>query len=476
MHNDWRPDISDTSVLFQLKPRDAPYFKIIEYCRHIGVHVRHGGSAFWVARVRTKSGGYRQKRLCMALDRGSLATDYADARMQADLWFETPSVAKIASEPYPLGSNRCLIICPLGSDYSVGHALQDYLDWKSLAATRSHYETLVSLINYHIVPRLAHVRLVDFDGKAFQKLARDILETTPKYGRNSKTLRVEIKSLTQPQLRKRKKTVNAIVSILRGAFELAWENGYIESDRPIRCLRRLPNAERPRVVFLDAVEQARLLDACDADLRLLVKAAQYTGCRANELIQMQNADYLHGSKAVYVSSPKGHRARHVLLPDVASAFFLKLSAGKAGTERLIRKSNGRTWGSEYKTYFQRAREKAGLGREVTFHGLRHTYASQLLQGGASILTVADQLGHANTQTVSQTYGHLTSTKKRDEIEACFSNDNFVHSRHSSHGADEVPVFKHCSGSSWPRANHSRFSGPLLSELGLGRDCREASSS
>jgi integrase len=397
---------------------------------------------------------------------------YEEALVLAKAWFERPEVSSVASDSYPVGSKREMSICPFGEIYSVGHALGAYLEWKLLAATKSNYETLVSLINYHLVPRISHIPINQFDGESFQALAVDVLETPPKFGREDPGRRNRIQSLSQDELRKRKKTFNALVSILRGTFDIAYERGHLVSDRSTRSLRRLPNVDRPRVVFLDRSECRTLVKVSHPDFQNLILAALYTGCRAAELIAMQVGDFTLHTRSIYVASPKGRKTRHVLLPPEAVAFFKKLACGRISGDRLFRKANGRIWGGEYKSYFQKARTDAGLTATVTFHGLRHTYASQLLQNGASIITVADQLGHANTQTVSATYGHLTSQSRADDVDRCFSSilvndetqDSATVSSETIHQYEELPVFKRASVSSWPLSNNSRFSGTLLAQL------------
>lgn len=472
MNDNWRPNLRDPDVVLSLLPRSSAYFNIIEYCRHVGVEVLSNGMSHWVARVRKRDGGYMRSRLAPAKRAGTLENNYEQAVALAKQWFERSEVRGVASDPYPLGSKRELSICPIGDTYTVGHALDAYLEWKLLAATKSHYETLVSLINYHLIPRISHIPINRFDGGAFQTLAVDVLETPPKTRRTIPRKRNRIQDLTQEELRKRKKTFNALVSALRGAFEIAYEQGHLVSDRSILSLKRLPNVDRPRVVFLDRSECRQLLVRSHPDLRKLILAALYTGCRASELTSMQVGDFSFHTRSVYVASPKGRRTRHVLLPPEAVDFFQNLTVGRAPGDRLFKKANGRVWGSEYKSYFQQARNAAGLPSSVTFHGLRHTYASQLLQNGASIITVADQLGHANTQTVSATYGHLTSQSRAADVDRCFSaivldgksNGHYVHSAETVSVSENLPVFKSANRSSWPRSNHSRFSGALLSQL------------
>lgn len=466
MRADWRPDLSDPGVQVTLAPRECPYFNLLSYCRHIGLQVYADGRSYWVGRVRRKDGGYISRRLLVAWIDGFQENTFEEAVGAVEAWFQKPDIVALASEPYQFGSRRDLTICPIGSIYTVGHALKDYVEWKRIAATRSHFETTVNRINYHLVPRVAFIPVEEFNAKHFHELAVAVLETPPKRGRRPAEPRVPIEKLSDEQLRKRKKTFNAIVSILRGAFELAWEKSDLESDRPLRCLRRLPNFDRPRTVFLSRSECRQLLGACDDDLAQLVRAALFTGCRVTELARMRVGDILRDKSAVFVAYPKGRRTRYVFLPPEALPFFRKLAEGRQSSDFLFRKANGRIWGSEYKAYFQRARTIAGLSSDLTFHGLRHTYASQLVQNGASLIAVADQLGHANTQTVSATYGHLAGFHRRDEVARHFER---LEMRPIPYGDGAMLDRNYeCSGpltdASWPRSNFSKYNGPLLHRL------------
>jgi integrase len=63
---------------------------------------------------------------------------------------------------------------------------------------------------------------------------------------------------------------------------------------------------------------------------------------------------------------------------------------------------------------RKAYTAAGL-EPLTFHELRHTYASALINRGVPLVFVAQQLGHADTRMVEEHYGHLCETAKRDAI-------------------------------------------------------------
>jgi integrase len=59
----------------------------------------------------------------------------------------------------------------------------------------------------------------------------------------------------------------------------------------------------------------------------------------------------------------------------------------------------------YDRYFLPVVEKAGL-RRIQLHDLRHTFGYLLIQAGASLPYVRDQMGHSSIQVTADVYGHL----------------------------------------------------------------------
>jgi integrase len=53
-------------------------------------------------------------------------------------------------------------------------------------------------------------------------------------------------------------------------------------------------------------------------------------------------------------------------------------------------------------------ERLGM-REVTFHGLRHTHASQLIASNIDIVTISKRLGHAKPSVTLAIYAHMFHT-------------------------------------------------------------------
>ena len=59
----------------------------------------------------------------------------------------------------------------------------------------------------------------------------------------------------------------------------------------------------------------------------------------------------------------------------------------------------------YHRYFVPVLAKSGV-RKIRLHDLRHTFGSLLLQKGASVVYVKEQMGHSSIQVTVDTYGHL----------------------------------------------------------------------
>jgi integrase len=408
----------------KLPLRYAPYWRDITFGRHIGYQKRVTAT-YWVARYRTRAGSYQQKRLgetddVEAADGKDILT-YDQAIEQAKAWFALPELLPSAAPDWRIQTSKSLMICPIGQEFTIGHALQDFVEWKRLTSAKSHIDVLLTMINGHIVPRLASLPARDLTGDAIRHFVKSILQTPPKRGNRRQEPPVAIETLDDEALRKRKKTVNMMLSVIRGALRMAWENEKFDDDRIWRRIGRFRGVDRPRMLHLSRMECRALLAASRPDLRQLVLGALYTGCRATELLRMRCMHVGRDGYGVYVMPAKTSKARFVFLPDEGMAWFLALAKGRDPGDPVFLMRNGHAWrGANYRLLFREAVKAAGLPTTFAFHGLRHTYASQLVQSGTPVFVVSDQLGHANPTTVMRTYGHLSPQIRESEVRQRFT--------------------------------------------------------
>lgn len=411
---------AETEQIKRLAFRQTPYWHHLFTSRHLGIHRPDDTACNWTARVLTRDKLYKQRCLGPAIDIGRGRISYREALARAFEWFETADVKALANEPRALGKTTEVHYCPIGDAYTVGRALRDYSEWTRIARSPGgHYNNLV-LINYHLIPNFADLLLEEFTAMHLRDLAVQVLETPPRFGFMARRDRQSVSTLTPDELRRRKRTFNSLVSILRTAFGHAWDNGHINSERPLRCLKRVSVPHEPRHIFLDRDECRSLLDQCTPALRDLVLASLYTGCRAGELGRLVVGDVGKQGFGIHIQAFKRSPARFVFVPDEGMAFFLTKCEGKTDNEQVFRSDMGKVWKKQHSSLFRRAVAKASLPRGLVFHSLRHTYASDLVKAGVTLEVIARQLGHANTITVMNTYGHLAEQVREAQIRERFS--------------------------------------------------------
>lgn len=150
-------------------------------------------------------------------------------------------------------------------------------------------------------------------------------------------------------------------------------------------LEKLDNA---RDRFLTKDEEDRLMVHLPPDLRPLVRFTILTGLRLSEALAVR-PEHVQGN--VLRARLKGTKLGRIPLTDEAVT--------------IIRQND---WSGLYFKSVQRSFKRAALQcgwKDVTFHTLRHTTASRLVQKGASLMQVKELLGH-NSITTTQRYAHL----------------------------------------------------------------------
>lgn len=192
-------------------------------------------------------------------------------------------------------------------------------------------------------------------------------------------------------------------------------------DEAIAGIRPPRHVERvPRFLLWSEVEE---LGSYCRESRLVMVAA-LTGLRRGELFALtaEDVDLSSGEFVVSktgnggrVGPTKSGRPRRVhLVPLAVELVEEQLRERPWSRDGLVFPSpHGEMWlGDNFLTrVFRPAVKRAGLDG-LTFHDLRHTYASLLIAAGVGPMIVAQQMGHADARLVLQRYGHLYPGHRR----------------------------------------------------------------
>jgi integrase len=304
---------------------------------------------------------------------------------------------------------------------TVTGAIEAYLEFleanrKTVADARYRAEAL-------ILPKLGKVEVGAITTDMIRRWHADLAKKPPRLRtRAGEPQRHREADHGDEAVRRRRCTANRILAILRAALNRAWRDGRVPSDAAWRRVEPFENVDAARIRYLTVAEAKRLINASDLDFRDLVQAGLLTGARYGELARLTAADFNPDAGTVAIRQSKSGRSRHIVLTQEGQELFAALCAGRAGHEVLLRKSNGSPWGRSHQSRpIADACERAKITPPISFHCLRHTYASLAVMNGAPLLVVAKNLGHADTRMVERHYGHLAPSYIADAIRAAAPN-------------------------------------------------------
>jgi integrase len=392
----------------RLKPAGKPYYRAIDEGLHVGYR-KGKTSGKWVMRRYTGS--------TYIVETIATADDTLDADGAEILTF---SQAQAIARDRFVEERRVASGLPAkGGPYTVRLCVNEYIDWleqnrKSSTDARFRADAL-------ILPQLGDVEC----SKLTTKQLKVWKEATAKAPARLRTKKGEPQKYQEDDdndpdesRRKRHASTNRTLTILKAALNTAWRDQKIPSDQAWRAVEPFEGADAARIRWLTVAEAKRLINACDADFRNLVRAGLTTGCRYSELAALRVEDFQPDNGTIHIRKSKSGKARHVVLNKEGQDLFASLCRGRAGSETLLVKDGAGRWLKSHQTRpMVAACENAKIDPPIGFHGLRHTYASLAIMAGAPLMVVARNLGHVDTRMVEKHYGHMSSSYVADAIRA-----------------------------------------------------------
>ncbi|MDP2875576.1 MAG: site-specific integrase [Holophaga sp.] len=431
--------IESRTARAKLISRKSPYRVRLEPGQALGYYKPTGGAGSWIAFLnpgKEDEGGvgWKQKAVGTADDfiepDGAAVLSYAQAQAKAREWFSLcadDAARALSGMPVPKGP------------YTVDSALDDYMEDAKRRGMKGLEQTRCA-INAHLRPELGPLEVAKLSRERIEGWLKKLAES-PKRKRQpnpatkshkKKAAEDEPKPvkpalpMTEDEKRARKDSANRVLTVLKAALNHALDRGRVKHGEAWKAVKPYRGTTSARLRFLTPEEQVRLVNVCPPDFRRLVMAALHTGARYGELGGLRVRDFNPGAGTLWIEPRKTEKGRHVVLTDEGQAFFAGLTAGaeaealmltREGIKRRGRKgmAGAEGWaGNDQKWLMEDARKAAGLGA-LSFHELRHTYASGLVNKGVPLAFVAELLGHTDIRMVSKHYGHLAPNALADAV-------------------------------------------------------------
>lgn len=189
-------------------------------------------------------------------------------------------------------------------------------------------------------------------------------------------------------------------------LKLAYKEGWLR-ENVNDYLDRI-DWEEPKINYLE-IEEVKKLAATPCKVDVLKRASLFacmTGLRISDILQLrwENIELSpDGGYCMRIRTQKTKTQATLPLSDEALSY-----CGERGRDMVFKGLSRAHTREPFKKWLK----DAGIKKEITFHGLRHTYATLLITNGTDIYTVSKMLTHKSVDT-TQIYAEVVNQKKRD---------------------------------------------------------------
>lgn len=228
--------------------------------------------------------------------------------------------------------------------------------------------------------------------------------------------------------------VNAVITVIQASLKKAYEFGYTSTYHAGSIQR--PKAEESEVKCFTVKEQKAIEKAVlEAPKRKMlgVVIALYTGVRIGELLSLEfsavdmqkrtitikttcyESKDENGKYAKLTDTTKSHRTRVIPFPKQLLPIFKELKAlSKSGY--VIENGKGEQMSvRSYQRSFELLIDKLGVSK-LSFHALRHTFATRALESGMDVKTLSEVLGHKSATVTLNRYAHSMMEHKQSVMD------------------------------------------------------------
>jgi site-specific recombinase XerD len=176
--------------------------------------------------------------------------------------------------------------------------------------------------------------------------------------------------------------------------------------RSLGLERFRPNGGKRLPEVFSRSEVQRLLDLeKNPKHRLLLMITYSSGLRVSEVVALRKRDIDFSRRTILVRKSKGRKDRYTLLSERAADFIQKYCRIFDIDNWLFPGQEGHISIRTAQYIFDKALRNARIEKDVSIHGLRHTFATHLLENGTDIRYIQGLLGHASISTTER-YTHI----------------------------------------------------------------------
>lgn len=204
------------------------------------------------------------------------------------------------------------------------------------------------------------------------------------------------------------RSINYYNSVIRFIYE-------VTLDKLINK-KQLPMRKQKKTVYkvLTKEELSTFFNCVDNfKFKTIFMLVYGSGLRIGEVTNLRVEDIDSKKMRIFVREGKGNKERYTILPkqslEMLRTYWSKYRQNRRRGRIFLSKSGKAITVGVIREHFRKYRKKAKINEKATLHTLRHNFATDLIERGATIIQVKELMGHSNIRSTME-YVHVANVK------------------------------------------------------------------
>lgn len=202
------------------------------------------------------------------------------------------------------------------------------------------------------------------------------------------------------------RSINYYNSVIRFIYEVTLDK--------VLNKKQLPMRKKKKTVYkvLTKEELSTFFNCVDDfKFKTIFMLAYGSGLRIGEIANLRVEDIDSKNMRIFIREGKGNKERYTMLSkqslEMLRIYWSKYRQNKRRGRIFLSESGAAITVGVIREHFRRYRKKAKLSENVTMHTLRHCYATNLIENGATLIQVKELMGHSNIRSTME-YVHVAN--------------------------------------------------------------------
>ena len=204
------------------------------------------------------------------------------------------------------------------------------------------------------------------------------------------------------------RSINYYNSVIRFIYEVTLDK--------VLNKKQLPMRKQKKTVYkvLTKEELSTFFNACDNfKFKTIFMLVYGSGLRIGEVANLRVEDIDSKKMRIFVREGKGNKERYTILPkqslEMLRTYWSKYRQNKRRGRIFLSETGKAITVGVIREHFRKYRRKAKINEKATVHTLRHNFATDLIERGATLIQVKELMGHSNIRS-TMAYIHVSNVK------------------------------------------------------------------